>query len=59
MTGLAQHLPVLPVLLPAATAMLLLLLGDGGGDSHGHRRLLWARRLALLSTALGLGLYHR
>jgi len=55
-TGLAQHLPVLPVLLPAATAMLLLLLGDGGGDSHGHRRLLWARRLALLSTALGLGL---
>ena len=56
MTGFAQHLPVLPVLLPAATAMLLLVLGDGGGEGHGHRRLLWARRLALLSATLGLGL---
>ena len=51
------HLPVLPVLLPAFTAVLLLLLGDHGGDGHGghgHHRLLWARRLALVSTLLGL-----
>lgn len=51
-----QHLPVLPVLLPAFTAMLLLLIGDHGGDSHGghgHRRLLWARRLAMASVLLG------
>lgn len=58
MTGLASHLPVLPVLLPAATAIALLLLGDGGGGEgvggHGHRRLLWARRLALGSATLGL-----
>jgi multicomponent K+:H+ antiporter subunit D len=51
------HLPVLPVLLPALTAVLLLLLGDHGGDSHGghgHHKLLWARRIALVSAALGL-----
>jgi len=51
-----QHLPVLPVLLPAFTAMALLLIGDHGGDSHGghgHRRLLWARRLAMASVLLG------
>ena len=54
---LAAHLPVLPVLLPSLTAVLLLLIGDQGGDphgGHGHRRLLWARRLSLGSTALGL-----
>jgi multicomponent K+:H+ antiporter subunit D len=49
-----QHLPVLPVLLPAATAIVLLLLGDQGGSSHGHHRLLLARRLAIGSAALGL-----
>jgi len=54
---LMQHLPVLVVLLPAFTAMGLLLLGDHGGDAHGghaHPRLLWARRIALASVLLGL-----
>jgi multicomponent K+:H+ antiporter subunit D len=53
----ADHLPILPVLLPAVTAVVLLLLGDHGGDAHGghgHHKLLWARRIALVSTALGL-----
>ncbi|MDP3085371.1 MAG: monovalent cation/H+ antiporter subunit D [Rubrivivax sp.] len=54
------HLAVLPVLIPALTAMLLLLVGDHGGSSaHGHRRLKWARRIALASTALGLLLAAR
>jgi multicomponent K+:H+ antiporter subunit D len=53
-TGLLQHLPVLPVLLPAVTAIALLLLGDQGGSRHGHRRLLLARRLAAGSAVLGL-----
>lgn len=57
MTWLADHLPILPVLLPAATAIALLILGDHGGDahgSHGHHKLLWARRIALASTLLFL-----
>ncbi|MFY7863489.1 monovalent cation/H+ antiporter subunit D [Roseateles sp.] len=57
MTWFDAHMAVLPVLLPALTAMMLLLLGDHGGDSHGghgHHKLLWARRLGLASTALGL-----
>jgi len=57
MNWFAEHLPILPVLLPAATAILLLLIGDHGGEAHGghgHRKLLWARRLALASVALGL-----
>ncbi len=56
MTWLDAHLPILPVLLPAATAILLLLLGDHGGDEHaghGHHRLLWARRIGVLSVLLG------
>jgi multicomponent K+:H+ antiporter subunit D len=53
-TSLLQHLPVLPVLLPAVTAIALLLLGDQGGSQHGHRRLLLARRLATGSAVLGL-----
>ena len=53
-----QHLPVLPVLLPAFTAMALLILGDHGGASSGHAsaKLRWARRIGLVSVALGLGL---
>ena len=51
MTGLLQHLPVLPVLLPAATAITLLLLGD---QRDGAARLRIARRIALASSALGL-----
>jgi multicomponent K+:H+ antiporter subunit D len=53
-----QHLPVLPVLLPAFTAMALLILGDHGGasSSHASAKLRWARRIGLVSAALGLGL---
>ena len=55
---LGQHLPALTVLLPALTAVLLLLVGDHGGDAHasdyGRRRLRRARAIALASTALGL-----
>ncbi len=57
MTDWADHLPILPVLLPSLTAIVLLLIGDHGGDAqagHGHRRLLWARRISLGSAALGL-----
>ncbi len=44
---LAEHLPVLPVLLPALTAVLLLFIGDSPA------RLRWARAVALASVALG------
>jgi len=42
-----DHLPILPVLLPAFTAILLLLIGDD------ESRRPWARRLALASVLLG------
>ncbi|MCI1190977.1 monovalent cation/H+ antiporter subunit D [Calidifontimicrobium sp. SYSU G02091] len=57
MSWFADHLPILPVLLPSVTAIVLLLLGDHGGDAHGghgHHKLLWARRIALASTLLFL-----
>lgn len=50
---LLAHLPVLPVVLPLFTAVLLLLMGDGAGD-HGSPALNRARRLSLVSAALGL-----
>jgi multicomponent K+:H+ antiporter subunit D len=55
MMGLMDHLPALVVLLPALTAVALLLVGDGGGelDQHGNARLRWTRRVALLSVVLG------
>jgi len=53
--ALRLHLPVLPVLLPVATAILLLLLGDGGSRGHGRHQLLTARRIALVSGLIGLG----
>lgn len=56
------HLAILPVLLPAATAMLLLLIGDAAGDTsgqHGHHKRKWARRIAIASVALGLLLAAR
>jgi multicomponent K+:H+ antiporter subunit D len=55
-SGWWQHLPVLPVLLPAFTAMVLLILGDHGGrtSGHGSAKLRWARRIGLASTGLGL-----
>lgn len=53
-----QHAPVLSVLLPSSTAMVLLLLGDAGNAStqageDGARRLRWRRRLSLASVLLG------
>lgn len=56
---LTTHLPVLPVLLPAFTAMALLLIGDHGADAHGghdHPKLRLARTLGLVSVLLGLAL---
>ena len=53
MSTLSSQLPVLPVLLPAATAIVLLMLGDNDGSGHDHPRLRWARAVALASTALG------
>ena len=57
---LVDHLPVLTVLLPALTAVLLLLIGDGAGQGgHGQVQLLWARRIALASALLGAVLAFR
>jgi len=53
MQMLNTHLPALPVLLPAITAIVMLWLGDHTGG-HGHRRLLWGRRISTLSVTLGL-----
>ncbi len=50
-----QHLPVLPVLLPMATALLLLALGDGQGAAAPRGNAIARNRLiALASTGLGL-----
>ena len=56
MNLLQSHGPVLPVLLPAATAIVLLWLGDDGGSPHGHPKRWLARRIALASVLLGLAL---
>lgn len=49
-----MHLPVLPVLLPLGAAVLLLILGDGGGEAgHEGPRLRRARVISLASTLLG------
>lgn len=50
---LRTHLPVLPVLLPMFTAVLLLALGDGAG-SHGQPALGRARAVSITSAAIGL-----
>lgn len=56
----AQHLPVLPVLLPMFTAVALLLVGDGGGQaSHGGVRLNTRRWISMASVALGAVLAWR
>jgi multicomponent K+:H+ antiporter subunit D len=57
MNGWMAHLPVLPVLLPAATAVLLLWLGDAGGmlqAENGQQRLRVSRALAMGSVLIGL-----
>ncbi len=51
--SLTDHLPVLAVLLPIFTAVLLLLIGDG------EARRLWVRRVALASVLLGAVLAFR
>ena len=58
MSLLATHLPLLVVLLPAATAVLLLALGDHGGGvaAPGDRHLARARAVGLASAAIGLAL---
>jgi len=55
------HAPVLSVLLPLFTAVVLLLIGDGGGmagqgGAHDDVSLRWRRRIAVTSTLLGLGM---
>jgi multicomponent K+:H+ antiporter subunit D len=55
MTWLDAHLPILPVLLPVATAVLLLAIGDGGsGAQHANPQRRWARAIALASAVLAL-----
>jgi len=50
------HAPVLSVLLPLFTAVVLLLLGDrgGAGSEQGAARLRWHRRISVASGVLGL-----
>ncbi len=53
-----QHAPVLSVLLPVFTAVLLLLIGDPSGVSaqgggHDDARLRWRRRVSVASMLLG------
>ena len=53
-TFMANHLPILPVLLPLFTAVVLLLIGDEDGQSgHTGRRLRWGRIVSLGSVVLG------
>ena len=55
MMSLLDHLPVLPVLLPLFSAVVLLVIGDGGsGAAHGSPALVRARLFSLVSVALGL-----
>ena len=54
-----QHAPVLAVVLPMLTAVVLLLIGDAGGmtgqgGAHDDVPLRWRRRISLGSTMLGL-----
>jgi multicomponent K+:H+ antiporter subunit D len=60
MTWIDTHLAILPVLLPLATAVLLLAIGDAGsGTEHAHPRLVWARRIVLVSGLVGVVLAAR
>ena len=51
--ALIDQLPALPVLLPAATAVLLLLVGDHGGGEHNLNRQLLSGRIAIGSALRG------
>ena len=55
MMGLLDHLPVLPVLLPSFTAIVLLLIGDHGGSEHNLRKLVWSSRIAIVFGADRVG----
>ena len=52
--GLIDQLPAAPVLLPAATAVLLLLIGDHDGSEHNLSRQTLSARIAIGSALLGL-----
>jgi multicomponent K+:H+ antiporter subunit D len=52
--ALIDQLPALPVLLPAATAVTLLLVGDHGGGPHNLQRQRLSGRIAIGSALLGL-----
>jgi multicomponent K+:H+ antiporter subunit D len=53
-TLIASHLPVLPVVLPLFTAVILLIIGDGGREvSHGARLLRHRRAISMSATILG------
>lgn len=53
-TLFSEHLPVLPVLLPLFTAVILLIVGDPGGEtSHGGPLLRRRRLISLASVTLG------
>jgi len=59
MMGWLDHLPAMPVLLPALTAIVLLLLGDHGGSEHSLRRLRLTGRIAIVSALIGLAIATR
>lgn len=52
--GLLDQLPAMTVLLPSATAILLLLLGDHGGSGHDPRKLVLASHISIVSALIGL-----
>lgn len=57
---LTAHLPVLPVLLPLFTAVVLLLMGDRGGESsHGSALLPRRRAVSMVSVLIGAVLTWR
>jgi multicomponent K+:H+ antiporter subunit D len=59
LSGIAAHLPALPVLLPLLTAVLLVLAGDGQDNrdrNAAHRVALRARLIGLVSLGIGLAL---
>jgi len=54
MMGLLDQLPVMPVLLPSLTAILLLLIGDHGGGEHNLRKLVLSSHISIVSALIGL-----
>ena len=52
----AFHAPVLPVLLPSLTAVVLLLMGDTQQTAGHDHRMAWRRIVSLGSVLIGLGL---